>query len=348
MRLLVTGGAGFIGSNFVRHRLSTFPSDQVLNVDNLTYAGDEHSLDDVFLAHPTRYRFRRADIADAGTIREITADFVPDVIVNFAAESHNSRGVMDPGVFVRTNVLGTQVLLEAARQAKVARFHQISTCEVYGDLALDSTMSFNEASPYQPRTPYSASKASADMTVRAYHHTFGLPTTISVCANNYGPYQYPEKVIPLFVTNALDDRPLPLYRQSANRREWLHVVDHCRAIDLILSRGRIGETYNIGSGDERSIEDVAGAVLAATGKSPTLKTYVEDRPGHDRRYLLDHSKISRELGWDPEIGFDTGLRETVAWYANNRKWWKPKQSALKEQLNEFAWQGENARIGSSS
>jgi dTDP-glucose 4,6-dehydratase len=347
MRLLVTGGAGFIGSNFVRHRLLTYPSDQILNVDNLTYAGDLHSLDDVAIAHAARYGFRRADIADARAIRDITAEFAPDVILNFAAESHNSRGVMDPSLFVRTNVLGTQVLLETARQLNVARFHQISTCEVYGDLALDSTTTFSEESPYQPRTPYNSSKASADMTVRAYHLTFGLPTTITVCANNYGPYQYPEKLIPLFVTNALDDRPLPLYRHSANRREWLHVADHCRAIDLVLNQGRIGETYNVGSGDERSIDDVADAILAAVGKPASLKTYVDDRPGHDRRYLLDHSKISRELGWRPQIAFDAGLRETVVWYANNREWWEPKQGALQKVLDEFTWRGGNTHIGSA-
>ncbi len=347
MRLLVTGGAGFIGSNFVRHRLLTYPADQILNVDKLTYAGDQHSLDDVATAHATRYSFRRADIADADAIHEIAAEFVPDVIVNFAAESHNSRGVMDPGVFVRTNVLGTQVLLDTARQLGLVRFHQVSTCEVYGDLALDSTMMFSEESPYQPRTPYNASKASADMIVRAYHLTFGLPTTITVCANNYGPYQYPEKVIPLFATNALDDRPLPLYRQSANRREWLHVFDHCRAIDLVLSRGRIGETYNVGSGEERSIEDVADAILAAVGKLGSLKTYVDDRPGHDRRYLLDHSKISRELGWRPQIEFDAGLRDTVAWYASNRTWWEPKQGAVQKDLDEFGWRGRNTPIESA-
>src|SRR6266545_5569660 len=347
MRLLVTGGAGFIGSNFVRHRLLTYPTDQILNVDKLTYAGDEHSLDDVATARGARYSFRRADIADADPMRESVAEFVPDVIVNYAAESHNSRGVMDPALFVRTNVVGTQVLLEAARRLGAARFHQISTCEVYGDLALDSTMMFSEESPYQPRTPYNASKASADMIVRAYHLTFGLPTTITVCANNYGPFQYPEKVIPLFATNALDDRPLPLYRQSANRREWLHVADHCRAIDLVLSRGRIGETYNIGSGDERSIENVADGILAAIGKPAALKTYVEDRPGHDRRYLLDHSKISRELGWRPQIEFDAGLRQTITWYASNREWWEPKRAALQKEMDEFAWRRGNAPIESA-
>jgi dTDP-glucose 4,6-dehydratase len=347
MRLLVTGGAGFIGSNFVRHRLSTYPNDHILNVDKLTYAGDEHSLDDVGTAHSGRYSFRRADIGDADTMRDAITQFGPDVIVNFAAESHNSRGILDPGAFVRTNVMGTQVLLELARQLRIARFHHISTCEVYGDLSLDSTERFSENSPYQPRTPYNASKASADMVVRAYHATFGLATTITVCANNYGPYQYPEKMIPLFVTNALDDQPLPLYRQSANRREWLHVVDHCSAIDVVLSRGAIGATYNVGSGDERSIEEVADSILSIVGKPASLKTYVDDRPGHDRRYLLDHARISSELGWRPRISFDAGLRETVAWYEKNRQWWEPKRLALRSDLDEFAWRRNKAPIESA-
>jgi dTDP-glucose 4,6-dehydratase len=234
---------------------------------------------------------------------------------------------------VRTNVVGTQFLLEAARRHGV-RYHQISTCEVYGDLPLETNDSFTEESPYRPRTPYNASKAAADLVVGAYHHTFGVPTTISVCCNNYGPWQFPEKVIPLFTTNAIDSIPLPLYRHSANRREWLHVDDHCRAIDTIIRRGRIGETYNVGSGDERSVEQIADGVLRLTGRPQTLKTYVEDRPSHDRRYLLDHSKIEGELGWRPEIGFEDGLRDTVAWYETSRPWWEPKRKAT---LNEFAW-----------
>jgi dTDP-glucose 4,6-dehydratase len=338
MRLLVTGGAGFMGSNFVRHRLTSSTDDEIANVDALTYAGDPRSLDDVAAANPSRYSFHRADIADATAVEAIVADFQPDVIVNFAAESHNSRGVLDPGIFFRTNVLGTQVLLEASRRLGVPRFHHISTCEVYGDLPLETAESFTEGSPYQPRTPYNASKASADMVVRAYHHTFGLATTITVCANNYGPYQYPEKLIPLFATNALDDRPLPLYRQSSNRREWLHVSDHCRAIDVVIARGEIGRTYNIGSGDERSIENIADEILRLLGKPSTLKTYVDDRPGHDRRYLLDHTNITRELGWRPQVAFDAGLRDTVRWYEANRTWWEPKREALKHQVDEFKWQ----------
>lgn len=338
MRIIVTGGAGFIGSNFIRHRLSTYPDEYIRNVDLLTYAGDARSLDDVAAAHGERYSFARADIADAPAIRAIVKEFRPDAIVNFAAESHNSRAVLDPGAFVRTNVLGTQVLLETAREAGVARFHHISTCEVYGDLPLDSEASFTEESPYRPRTPYNASKSSADMLVRAYHHTFGLAITITNCANNYGPYQHPEKLIPLFATNALRDLPLPLYRQSENRREWLHVLDHCRAIDAVLARGRVGETYNVGSGDERSIEEIADAILGILGKPAALKTYVDDRPGHDRRYLLDHSKIERELGWRPEIAFERGLRETVQWYAREPAWWEAKKASHLRHLDEFAWQ----------
>ena len=258
-----------------------------------------------------------------------------DVIVNFAAESHNSLAVVDPGLFARTNVLGTQLLLEAARKAETERFHHISTCEVYGDLSLDSDESFSEDSPYRPRTPYNASKAAADHYVRAYSETFGLQTTITNCSNNYGPFQFPEKVIPLFVTNALDERPLPMYSSTQNKREWLHVRDHCRAIDLVLARGEPGATYNVGSGVEASIEEIADRVLELTGKPESLKTIVPDRPGHDRRYLLDSSKLRRELGWEPEIGFEDGLRETVEWYAANRAWWEPLRERL--QVEETAW-----------
>lgn len=333
MNLLVTGGAGFIGSNFIRQWMATHPGDKIVNFDLLTYAGDRSSLVDVERDNPARYTFVHGDIADSAAVGDAFARHAPHVVVNFAAESHNSRAVLDPGMFVRTNVVGTQTLLDAAKLAGVRRFHHISTCEVYGDLALDSPDSFREDSPYRPRTPYNASKAAADHLVRAYGETFGLPVTISNCANNYGPYQFPEKVIPLFATNAMDDRPLPLYRHSENRREWLHVDDHCRAIALILERGTVGETYNVGSGDERSIEQIADAVLAGARKPATLKTYVEDRPGHDRRYLLDHSKITRELGWKPEIDFAAGLRSTVGWYRVNRAWWEPKRAAVLDESN---------------
>jgi dTDP-glucose 4,6-dehydratase len=318
MRLLVTGGAGFIGSNFVRHWLAGHLDDHVVVYDLLTYAGERRNLEEV----EDRIVFVLGDICDAELAERTLREERIDTIVNFAAESHNSLAVVDPGRFFRTNVIGTQTLLEAARRAGTQRFHHVSTCEVYGDLALDSRDVFTEESPYRPRTPYNASKAAADHAVRAYQETYGLPVTISNCSNNYGPYQFPEKVIPLFVTNALDDRPLPLYASTANKREWLHVDDHCRAIELVLERGRIGETYNVGSGVEKSIEEIADAVLDLTGKPSSLKTIVPDRPGHDRRYLLDSSKLRRELGWEPSIEFRDGIAATVRWYGDHREWWE--------------------------
>jgi dTDP-glucose 4,6-dehydratase len=331
MRILVTGGAGFIGSNFVHYWLERHPDDHVVVLDLLTYAGDRRSLADV----GERIVFAEGDICDLESCERLIVRESVDVVVNFAAESHNSLAVVDPTRFFRTNVLGTQALLEASRRAGVARFHHVSTCEVYGDLPLDTDDVFTEESPYRPRTPYNASKAGADHAVRAYHETYALPVTITNCANNYGPYQFPEKVIPLFVTNALDDLELPLYASTRNRREWLHVRDHCRAIELVLEQGREGETYNVGSGVEKSIEEIADAVLSLTGKPETLKTIVPDRPGHDRRYLLDSSKLRRELGWQPTIDFEEGLRETVEWYASSRAWWE----ALKDRapVQETAW-----------
>jgi len=328
-RLLVTGAAGFIGSNFVRWWVEKHPDDHVVAFDLLTYAGDPRNLEG------TGVRLVEGDIADLELAERTLAEEQIDVIVNFAAESHNSLAVVDPTRFFRTNVLGTQALLEASRRAGVARFHHVSTCEVYGDLPLDTDDVFTEESPYRPRTPYNASKAGADHAVRAYHETYALPVTITNCSNNYGPYQFPEKVIPLFVTNALDDLELPLYASTRNRREWLHVRDHCRAIELVLEQGREGETYNVGSGVEKSIEEIADAVLSLTGKPETLKTIVPDRPGHDRRYLLDSSKLRRELGWQPTIDFEEGLRETVEWYASSRAWWE----ALKDRapVQETAW-----------
>ena len=331
MRLLVTGGAGFIGSNFVRYWLERHPGDHVAVLDLLTYAGDRRSLVDV----EDRIVFAEGDIGDLEGCRRLLEDEGIDTVVNFAAESHNSLAVVDPTRFFRTNVLGTQSMLEASRLAEVKRFHHVSTCEVYGDLPLDSDDVFTEESPYRPRTPYNASKAGADHAVRAYHETYGLPITITNCSNNYGPAQFPEKVIPLFVTNALDGLDLPLYASTQNKREWLHVRDHCRAIELVLERGRVGETYNVGSGVEKTIEEIADAVLALTGAPASLKTIVPDRPGHDRRYLLDSTKLRQELGWKPEIDFDEGMGETVAWYREQRAWWEPlKQRALVE---ETAW-----------
>ena len=322
MRLLVTGAAGFIGSNFVHYWHAEHPDDLVVAYDALTYAGNRANLADI----ADKLTFVHGDIGDAEVASRSLREHHIDTVVNFAAESHNSLAVIDPGRFFRTNVLGTQILLQAAREAGVSRFHHVSTCEVYGDLPLDSPDAFTEEWPYRPRTPYNASKAGADHAVRAYHETFGLPITITNCSNNYGPYQFPEKVIPLFVTNALDNRELPLYASTQNRREWLHVIDHCRAIELVLTRGQVGETYNVGSGVEASVEQIADRVLELVGKPLSLKTIVPDRPGHDRRYLLDSSKIRRELGWSPTISFEDGLRETVEWYAAHRDWWEPLRS----------------------
>jgi dTDP-glucose 4,6-dehydratase len=316
-RLLVTGAAGFIGSNFVRWWIEKHPDDHVVAFDLLTYAGDPRNLEG------TGVRLVEGDIADLELAERVLAEEQIDVIVNFAAESHNSLAILDPARFFRTNVMGTQTMCEAAKRTGVKRFHHVSTCEVYGDLPLDTDEMFTEESPYRPRTPYNASKAGADHAVRAYHETFDLPITITNCANNYGPRQFPEKVIPLFTTNAIDDKELPLYASTQNRREWLHVDDHCSAIDLVLERGRVGETYNVGSGLEKSVEEIANLVLELTGKPESLKTIVPDRPGHDRRYLLDSSKLRRELGWEPEVGFEEGLRATVEWYGANRDWWEP-------------------------
>ena len=328
MRLLVTGAAGFIGSNFVRDRLGRRPDDHIVAFDLLTYAGNRESL-------PDEVPFVHGDIGDFELVEQTLRDEQIDVVVNFAAESHNSLAVVDPGRFFRTNVLGTQALLEASRRCEVERFHHVSTCEVYGDLPLDSDESFSEESPYRPRTPYNASKAAADHAVRAYFETYGLPVTITNCSNNYGPYQFPEKVIPLFTANALDDKPLPLYASTENRREWLHVVDHCRAIELVLDRGEPGETYNVGSGIEKSIAEIADAVLEHTGKPASLKTIVPDRPGHDRRYLLDSTKVREQLGWREETGWEEGIAQTVGWYADHRDWWEPLRD--RAPVDEAAW-----------
>ena len=331
MRILVTGAAGFIGSNFVHYWLERHPEDHVVAYDLLTYAGNRENL----AGTEDKVPFLQGDIADLDLAEQTLREHDIEAVINFAAESHNSLAVVDPGLFARTNVLGTQLLLEAARRTGLSRFHHVSTCEVYGDLPLDSGDAFTEESPYRPRTPYNASKAAADHYVRAYHETFELPVTITNCSNNYGPFQFPEKVIPLFVTNALDDKPLPMYASTQNRREWLHVRDHCRAIDLALEKGVDGETYNVGSGIEASIEEIADRVLDLTGKPASLKSIVPDRPGHDRRYLLDSSKIERDLGWKPEIDFEDGLRETVEWYTANRAWWEPLKERL--QVEETAW-----------
>jgi dTDP-glucose 4,6-dehydratase len=316
--VLVTGAAGFIGTNFVRYWREQHPDDVVVALDALTYAGVRENVDGL-----DGVTFVHADIGDTDTVAAVLERHDVDVIVNFAAESHNSLAVLEPARFFRTNVLGTQGLCEAARRVGVRRLHHVSTCEVYGDLDLDATEAFTEDSPYRPRTPYNASKAGGDHVVRAYHETWALPVTITNCANNYGPFQFPEKVIPYFTTLALRDEPLPMYASTQNRREWIHAVDHCRAIDAILERGRVGETYHVGTGVERSIEEIADTVLGRLGKPSSLKTIVPDRPGHDRRYVLDWTKIRTELGWAPEIEWDAGIAETIDWYAAHAEWWEP-------------------------
>ncbi len=331
MTILVTGGAGFIGSNFVRYWLRMHPADSVIAYDALTYAGNLENLRDVE-SNP-RYRFVKGDIGDYAVARA-ALDGV-DVVVNFAAESHNDRGILDPGIFLRTNVLGTQILLAAAKDASVSRFHHISTCEVFGELELDEDRMFKEDDAYQPKTPYNASKAAANHVVMSYFHTFKMPITISHCANNYGPYQFPEKVIPVFTTNALEDKPLPLFKTSQNRREWIHVDDHARAIDLILQKGEIGEAYNVGTRVEKSVEEIADLVLETLEKPSSLKTYVPDRLQHDKRYLLDPAKIERELGWKPEIPFEQGIRETILWYRDTPEWWKRCKSGAYQEYYDM-------------
>lgn len=318
MKIIITGGAGFIGSNFIRYWLRAHPTDSVVNYDTLTYAGNLENLRDV--ESDPRYTFIRGDIGDFQTARESMSGV--DIVVNFAAESHNDRAILDPGIFVKTNVLGTQILLAAARDAKVGRFHHISTCEVFGELELDEQRSFVETDPYLPKTPYNASKAAANHVVMAYYHTFKLPVTISHCENNYGPYQFPEKVIPLFTTNALEDKSLPLFKSSQNRRPWIHVDDHARGIDAILAKGKIGECYNIATQTEKSIEEIAHLVLTTLDKSESLKNYVPDRLQHDKRYALDPSKLKHDTGWEPTIAFEKGIKETILWYKDHPQWWQ--------------------------
>jgi dTDP-glucose 4,6-dehydratase len=318
MRILVTGGCGFIGSNFVRLILSERPDWQVLNVDKLTYAGNPANLADV--ASNPNYRFLKADICDKAAMAEAFAD-KPDAVVHFAAESHVDRSITGPEIFVITNVLGTQNLLEQARAAKTSRFLHVSTDEVYGTLG--ATGLFTETTPYAPNSPYSASKAGSDLLVRSYHHTFGMDTVITNCSNNYGPYQYPEKLIPLLISNLVDGLQIPIYGDGLNVRDWLHVEDHCRGILLALEKGKAGETYNIGGRNERTNMEIARAILKLMGKDESSIRYVEDRLGHDKRYAIDADKIRAELGWEPRHTFDTGLPATVEWYRNNEAWWRP-------------------------
>ena len=334
--ILVTGGAGFIGSNFVRYWLAHHNDDRVVNYDALTYAANPASLDDVAAREGNRYIFVQGDIGDYDLALATLRGHSVDAIVNFAAESHNSRAVVHPEAFFATNVVGTVQLMRAALEAGVDRFHHVSTCEVYGDLPLDAKDAFTESSPLVPKTPYNASKAAADLAVHAFFETYDLPATISNCANNYGPYQFPEKVIPHFVVSVLDGKPMTLYRSSRNRREWLHVDDHCRAIETIIERGRVGETYNVGSGLELDVEGIAEKILDLLDADPALKTYVPDRPGHDRRYLLDSSKIRSELGWRPRVDFESGFKDTVHWYRDNADWWRRLLDRV--EIDETSWQ----------
>ena len=336
--VMVTGGAGFIGSNFIRYWLRKYPEDKVVNYDLLTYAGNLPSLEDVAEQEADRYTFVKGDIGDYDLGLATMHEHKPDYVVNFAAESHNSRAILHPEDFFKTNCVGVVQLMKAARDAEVGRFHHISTCEVYGDLALDTDEMFTETSPYEPKTPYNASKAAGDMAVTTFHLTFGLPVTISNCSNNYGPYQFPEKVIPRFAVLALQGEKMTLYKTSQNKREWLHVDDHCRAIDLILKEGKVGEIYNIGSGLEVDVEGIADGILDVLGLDQSYKTYVPDRPSHDRRYLLDSSKIRNELGWAPEVDYDEGFRMTVNWYKENEGWWRPLLARAAE-VDEGKWSG---------
>ena len=321
MKLLVTGGAGFIGGNFVQYMVNQYPEDTIINLDNLTYAGNLETLKDI--EDKPNYKFYKGDIADREFVYDLFEKERPDVVVNFAAESHVDRSIEDPEIFVRTNVLGTTTLLDAAVKYGVKRYHQVSTDEVYGDLPLDRPdLFFTEETPLHTSSPYSSSKAAADLFVQAYHRTYGLPTTISRCSNNYGPYHFPEKLIPLMISRALDDQPLPVYGNGANVRDWLHVLDHCKAIDLIIRKGKEGEVYNVGGHNERTNLEVVKTILKALGKPETLITYVEDRKGHDMRYAIDPAKLENELGWVPEYNFDTGIAQTIQWYLDNKEWWQ--------------------------
>jgi len=328
MRILVTGGAGFIGANFVQHVLAEHAEDELVTFDLLTYAGNLANLEPVM--GERRHRFVRGDIADAAAVTAALDGI--EAVVHFAAESHVDRSISDASDFLRTNVVGTQVLLDAARAAGVRRFVQVSTDEVYGSLGPSGA--FTEESPLRPNSPYAASKAGADLLVRAAQRTHGLDAVITRCSNNYGPYQFPEKLIPLFVTNALADQPLPLYGDGCQVRDWIHVADHCRALDLVLRRGRSGEIYNIGGGNERRNVDVAHLILKTLGKPESLLRSVADRPGHDRRYAIDAAKILGELGWKPRETFDAGITATLAWYQSNRPWWEAVKSGAYRQYYE--------------
>ena len=321
MKILVTGGAGFIGGNFVHHMVNKYPDYEIVNLDLLTYAGNLETLKPV--EDKPNYKFVKGDIADREFIMDLFEKEKFDIVVNFAAESHVDRSIEDPSIFVKTNVEGTVVLLDAAKKYGVKRYHQVSTDEVYGDLPLDRPdLFFTETTPLHTSSPYSSSKASADLFVLAYHRTFGLPVTISRCSNNYGPYHFPEKLIPLMISRALADEELPVYGKGENVRDWLHVSDHCEAIDLIIHKGKVGEVYNVGGHNERTNLEVVKTILKALDKPESLIKFVTDRPGHDMRYAIDPTKIHNELGWLPETKFADGIKKTIKWYLDNKEWWE--------------------------
>ena len=321
MNIIVTGGAGFIGSNFIFHMLKKYPDYRIICLDKLTYAGNLSTLEPV-MGNPN-FRFVKADICDRAAVNKLFEEEKPDIVVNFAAESHVDRSIEDPGIFLQTNIMGTATLMDACRKYGIKRYHQVSTDEVYGDLPLDRPdLFFTEETPIHTSSPYSSSKAGADLLVMAYHRTYGLPVTISRCSNNYGPYHFPEKLIPLMIANALADKPLPVYGEGLNVRDWLYVEDHCKAIDLIIHKGRVGEVYNIGGHNEMRNIDIVKLICKELGKPESLITHVTDRKGHDMRYAIDPTKIHNELGWLPETKFADGIKKTIKWYLENQKWWK--------------------------
>ena len=321
MKILVTGGAGFIGGNFVHYMVNKYPEDMIVNLDKLTYAGNLETCKPV--EGKPNYKFVKGDIADREFIFDLFKKEKFDVVVNFAAESHVDRSIEDPEIFVKTNVMGTTTLLDACNEFGIKRYHQVSTDEVYGDLPLDRPdLFFTEETPIHTSSPYSSSKAGADLLVLAYHRTYGLPVTISRCSNNYGPYHFPEKLIPLMIANALNDKPLPVYGKGENVRDWLYVEDHCRAIDLIIHKGRVGEVYNVGGHNEMTNIDIVKIICKELGKPESLITYVADRKGHDMRYAIDPTKIHNELGWLPETKFADGIKKTIQWYLDNKEWWE--------------------------
>lgn len=322
MTIIVTGGAGFIGSNFIFHMLEVYPEYRIICLDKLTYAGNLSTLEKV--KDNKNFRFVKADICDRQAVYKLFEEENPDIVVNFAAESHVDRSIETPEIFLQTNIIGTAVLMDACRKYGIKRYHQVSTDEVYGDLPLDRPdLFFTENTPLHTSSPYSSSKASADLLVLSYYRTFGLPVTISRCSNNYGPYHFPEKLIPLMVINALANKPLPVYGEGLNVRDWLYVEDHCRAIDLIIHNGRVGEVYNVGGHNEMSNIDIVKIICKTLGKPESLITYVSDRKGHDLRYAIDPEKIHSELGWLPETKFADGIQRTIKWYIENENWWKP-------------------------